>query len=129
MQITAGRYRDKFPKPVPSKIEQPMTLPSSELRSTLERLRRNRFFRAALTGLKVLTLALFGICIVSFLSALTQIFTIGDVYIEALMRWAFVLLLGTIALLMGIALYELIYNYSKTILQRNKRAKLDRSVR
>ncbi|MGB3612455.1 MAG: hypothetical protein WBA10_01585 [Elainellaceae cyanobacterium] len=94
----------------------------------LNQLKRNRAFRIALTGLKLLTLFLFGICLVSFISAATQIFTIGDVYIEAIMLWSLRLLLGSIALLFCVVVVSMTYAYFRSIIiQRRKRTKLDQS--
>ena len=99
---------------------------STQLKEVLKKLKRNRAFRAALRALQLLTLFLFGICLVSFISAATQIFTIGDGFIEALMRWSLILLLGAIVLLFITILSITAYDYIKLTRQRRKRAEIER---
>lgn len=103
-----------------------MTKSSKSLRGIINKLKRNRIFRLALRALKLMTLFLFGICIVSFISAATEIFTIGDAYIEVVMRWALFSLLGAIALLLVVILLTTIYDYVKLAQQRRQQAKLNR---
>ncbi|MGF1514388.1 MAG: hypothetical protein ACFB5Z_11935 [Elainellaceae cyanobacterium] len=92
-----------------------------KLDKLLKKLNKNRFFRLALRGLKLCTLFLFGICLVSFFSAVTQLFYIADLYIDRLMTWGLGLIVGFFILLglviAAIALYECV----KVLLQRRQR--------
>jgi len=88
-------------------------------------LRKNRLFRLTAAGLKFFTLFLFGVCLVSFISALTLQFSISDTRIETLMRWGLSLLLATMALLFAVITAVATYEAAKMERQRRKQRKID----
>ncbi len=94
----------------------------------LKQLRKNRAFRLCLTGVKLFTLFLFGICLVSFLSALTQLFNIRDLYVKKLMFWGMSLILAGFAVLCIVILAIALYEYMKTAKQRRKQDKSEAQV-
>ncbi|MGF1513572.1 MAG: integrase core domain-containing protein [Elainellaceae cyanobacterium] len=87
-------------------------------------LRNNRFFRLTSGSLKFFTLFLFGICFVSFVSALTLLQLPGmNQYVDKLMYWGVRSVLGLLVLLAAVATAIAMYEYSKAALKRRRQNK------
>lgn len=93
------------------------------MKKLFRQLKKNYLFRLLLVSVKFFTLFLFGICFVSFLSALTRLFNVADLHLDWLMFWSLRLVSGLFLLMCTVIGTIGLYQYIRTTVQRQKQGK------